>query len=89
MLAFQADEGPSAKARGISAMMLRPIKAPRLGSRTPTSAHRANELEKAILKSRVDEIGATLAVPLSRTPASERMAALKRRIGLRQNGGRS
>ena len=47
------------------------------------------ELEKAILKSRVNEIGAMLAVPLGRAPAPERVAALERRIGLRQNGVRS
>ena len=64
----------------IEPVMLRPMKAPRTGSRTPTVAQRARLLEEAQLMRRVDEIGSALTVPDGRTPATERIAALRRRI---------
>jgi hypothetical protein len=41
----------------IRAQVHRPLKAPRTASRTPAGAQRAQQLEEALLKRRVDEIG--------------------------------
>ena len=60
-----------------------PLKAPKLGSVAPARAGSAKAFEREQLRRRVDDIASSLSVPAGRPSASERLNALRLRVGIK------
>ena len=60
-----------------------PLKAPKVGSVAPARAGSAKAFEREQLRGRVDDIASSLSVSAGRPSASEGLAALRLRVGIK------